>query len=67
MKSVLARGAWFAVLGLFVFIIWQAISQWNGVNDAWGFLVSARDSVAPFFEGIGEWVSSIDPTPKETP
>lgn len=67
MKSVLARGAWFAVLGLLLFIIWQAISQWNSASDAWAFLVSARDSVAPFFEGVGDWVSSLNPTSQETP
>lgn len=57
--STAGRIVWgISVLAVLVGVVLLGLS-WESAGDAWAFLTHARDATAPFFEGVGDWVSSI--------
>lgn len=57
--STAGRIVWgISVLAVLIGVVLLVLS-WESAGDAWAFLTLARDAIAPFFEGVGDWVSSI--------
>ena len=57
--STAGKILWAATTIAVLAMVATLVLSWENAGDAWAFLTSARDAIAPFFETVGDWVSGI--------